>query len=236
MVPHKIIDSFNAAIEGIIYVLKSQRNMRFHFVAAAAILILSVILQMSSADLLLLLSAIALVLVSEMINTALELTADMIKDSYHPVIRIIKDVGAGAVLVASLYAVLVGYLVFFRQNYLIDPLRIGLKHIRRSNWHVAFVCLCVVVILTLIFKIILRRGTPMRGGLPSVHSALAFSIFTISALIPETPLLVVILVFLLALVVAQSRIASRIHSFYEVISGAVWGGAITYFLFKFLSR
>ena len=236
MVPHKIIDSFNAAIEGIIYVLKSQRNMRFHFLAAAVILILSVVLQMAPADLLLLLSAVALVLISEMINTALELTADLIKDSYHPVIRIIKDVSAGAVLIASLYALMVGYLVFFRQKYLINPLQIGLKHIRRSDWHVAFVCLCVVAILTLIIKIFFHRGTPMRGGLPSVHSALAFSIFTLTALIPGTPLVVVVLVFLLALVVAQSRIASRIHSFYEVISGALWGGLITFFLFKFFSR
>jgi len=47
MVPHKIIDSFNAAVEGIIYVLKTQRNIRIHFVAAAMVLILSIILKIA---------------------------------------------------------------------------------------------------------------------------------------------------------------------------------------------
>ncbi len=63
MVPHKIIDSFNAAIEGIVHVLKSQRNMRIHFVAAVLVLILSVVLKMEVWDLLFLLSAVVLVLV-----------------------------------------------------------------------------------------------------------------------------------------------------------------------------
>jgi len=67
MVPHKIIDSFNAAVEGIVHVLKTQRNMRVHFVAAALVLIFSIILKMAADDLLFLLSAIVLVLLVEII-------------------------------------------------------------------------------------------------------------------------------------------------------------------------
>jgi len=236
MVPHKIIDSFNAAIEGIIYVLKTQRNMRFHFLAAALILILSVVLKMDWEDMVLLMTAIVVVLLTEMINTSIEHVTDLVKGSFHPLARIVKDVSAGAVLLASLYAIGVAYLVFFRRKYLLRPLEIGLSSIRSSEWHVAFVSLAVVVILTVIVKILFHRGTPLRGGLPSVHAALAFSVFALVALLPGTPALVVVLVFFLALVVAQGRLASRIHTFYEVISGSLWGVALTYFLFKLLSH
>lgn len=232
MVPHKIINSFNAAIAGILYVLKTQRNMRIHFVIAALVIFGSLFLGLEIFDLLFLLSAVVLVLLTEMINTVVELTMDMIEERYHPLARIVKDVSAGAVLITALYSVAVGYLVLFRKGYLVRPLSLGLESIRRSSWHMAFVCLSLVVLLTVIIKILFHRGTPFRGGLPSVHSALAFSIFTLVALLPGIPLIVVVLVFFLALLVAQTRISSRIHSFYEVISGALWGAALTYLLFK----
>ena len=232
MVPHKVIDSFNAAVAGIVYVLKTQRNIRIHCVAAVIVLILSIILKLAVYDLLFLLSAIVLVLVLEMINTAIELTIDMIKETYHPLARAAKDVAAGAVFIASFYAVCVAYLIFFRKGYLIRPLTISLNAIRGSDWHIAFVTLTVVIILTVIIKVLIHRGTPFRGGFPSIHAALAFSIFALTVLIPGTPLIVVVLIFLLAFLVAQSRIASRIHTFYEVISGALWGMAVTYLLYK----
>jgi len=235
MVPHKVIDSFNAAIAGVVYVLKTQRNIRIHYVAAGLVLILSIILKLTVHDLLFLLSAIVLVLVLEMINTAIEATIDLIAETYHPLARAAKDVAAGAVFIASIYAVCVAYLIFFRKGYLIRPLKISLDAIRGSDWHFAFVTLAVVIILTVIVKVLLHRGTPFRGGFPSVHAAVAFSIFTLTALIPGTPLIIVVFVFLLALLVAQSRIASRIHTFYEVLSGALWGMAVTFFLYKIIA-
>ncbi|MDP8236093.1 MAG: diacylglycerol kinase [Candidatus Erginobacter occultus] len=234
MVPHKVIDSFNAAVAGIVHVLKTQRNMRFHFLAAVGVVLISVILGMAFEDLLFLLSAIVLVLLAEMINTAIEMTVDLVQDSYHPLARIAKDVSAGAVFLVSLYAVGVGYLVFFTRGYLVRPLSISLGAIRSSKWDAAFVTLVAVSILTLIAKVVFHRGTPFRGGLPSLHAALAFSIFTLAALIPQTPLVVVVLVFALAFLVAQSRIASRIHTIPEVASGALWGAALTFFLYKLI--
>ncbi len=234
MVPHKVIDSFNAAVAGIVHVLKTQRNMRFHFLAAVLVLIASVVLEMAFEDLLLLISAIVLVLLAEMFNTAIEMTVDLVQDTYHPLARVAKDVSAGAVFLVSLYAVAVGYLVFFTRGYLVRPLTLSLGAIRSSRWDIAFVTLCVVAILTVIVKVLSRRGTPFRGGLPSLHAALAFSVFTLTALIPETPLLVVVLVFALAFLVAQSRIASRIHTFAEVVSGAAWGVALTFLLYKLI--
>lgn len=232
MVPYKVIDSFNAAVAGIVHVLKTQRNMRFHFLAAVLVLLASVVLRMAFVDLLFLISAIVLVLLAEMINTAIEMTIDLVQESYHPLARIAKDVSAGAVFLVSIYAVAVGYLVFFTRGYLVRPLAVSLGTIRSSGWDIAFVALVVVSILTIIAKVLFRRGSPFRGGLPSLHAALAFSIFTLSVLIPRTPLVVVVLVFALAVLVIQSRIASRIHTLPEVASGAVWGAALTFLLYK----
>ena len=229
-----MIDSFNAAVSGLIYVLRSQRNMRFHFLAAALILVVALLLPVDQTDILFLLSAVALVLLSEMINTSLELAMDVVQESYHPRVKVIKDVSAGAVFICALYAVAVGYLVFWK--YLVFPLELGLQRLRHSTWHIAFTCLAVVAMVTVVIKIVFHRGTPMQGGMPSVHSAVSFAILTLIALLPGTPLVAVVLVFFLACLVAQSRIASRIHTFYEVISGAAWGSAITFFLFTLLYR
>lgn len=235
MVPYKVIDSFNAAVAGIVHVLKTQRNMRLHFLAAVLVLLASVVLRMAFVDLLFLISAIVLVLLAEMVNTAIEMTIDLVQESYHPLARIAKDVSAGAVFLVSIYAVAVGYLVFFTRGYLVRPLAVSLGTIRSSGWDVAFVALVVVSILTIIAKVFFRRGSPFRGGLPSLHASLAFSIFTLAALIPRTPLVVVVLVFALAVLVAQSRIASRIHTLPEVASGAVWGAALTFLLYKLIA-
>lgn len=72
--------------------------------------------------------------------------------------------------------------------------------------------------------------------LDSFNAALAFAAFTLAALLPGTPLVVIFLVFFLALLVAQSRFAGRIHSFYELVSGACWGSAPTFFLYKLFTR
>ena len=110
------VESLNAAVEGFIYVLKTQRNMRIHFLLAILVLIVGIYINLSKADLLLVFTAISLVLVCEMINTCLELTIDLIKDLFHPVARIIKDISAGAVFIAALNALIVGYIVFSKQT------------------------------------------------------------------------------------------------------------------------
>ena len=66
-----IADSFNAAIEGIIYTIKTQRNMRLHFLFAILIILVSIFLQLEKIELLVICSAVALVLICEMFNTAI---------------------------------------------------------------------------------------------------------------------------------------------------------------------
>src|SRR3954468_4796686 len=107
-----LIQSFNYAFEGIIHVLRTQRNMRIHFAVALIVLIAGLAVDVSQRELIALLLAIAFVLIAEMINTALEAAIDVATPSFDPMAKLAKDIAAGAVLIAAINAVAVGYLVF----------------------------------------------------------------------------------------------------------------------------
>ena len=107
-----LIDSFNYAFEGIIHVLRTQRNLRLHFLAAILVFAAAIALGVSRLQLIALVLAIAFVLVAEMLNTAIEGVIDVSTTSFDPNAKLAKDIAAGAVLIASVAALGVGYLVF----------------------------------------------------------------------------------------------------------------------------
>ncbi len=104
---------FKIAAEGILYSIRTQRNMRIHFAAAALVLFLAALLHLSKSEFICLLFAIFLVLVAEMINSAIELAVDLHSREYHPLAKAAKDVSAGAVLLAAVCSVVIGILVFY---------------------------------------------------------------------------------------------------------------------------
>ena len=106
-----LLDSFNYAFEGIIHVLRTQRNLRIHFVIAMVVIGAAAALGVGRDDLILLLIAIAFVLVAEMVNSAIEGAIDVSTTSFDPNAKLAKDIAAGAVLIAAVTAIAVGYLV-----------------------------------------------------------------------------------------------------------------------------
>lgn len=228
---HPWIQSLNNAVEGLLYVFRSQRNMQVHFLIAILLLILSIFLKVNFSDFLFLTFAVTFVLVSEMFNTALEMMMDMISESYHPLVRLAKDISAGAVLIATGCSVIVGYLVLAK--YLSHPFAIGITHILASPWYVTLIALLSVFILAISIKIFIGRGTPFYGGMPSVHSAVAFAIATIVTILSRSTLIMV-LTFFVAIMVAQSRMEVGAHRFREVVFGAFLGILLSLFIFQFI--
>ena len=108
----RLIDSFNYAFEGIIHVLRTQRNLRIHFLIAIVVIGAAVALGVQRLELIALLLAIAFVLVAEMVNTAIEGAIDVSTTSFDPNAKLAKDVAAGAVLISAVTAIAIGYLVF----------------------------------------------------------------------------------------------------------------------------
>lgn len=102
------------------HAIRTQRNMRIHCLATIVVLALGYILQFSPVELAILTLTVSLVLVAELINTAIETTVDLITPEYHPLAKTAKNVAAGAVLVMALGAVMVGVFLFFNR---LVPLR-----------------------------------------------------------------------------------------------------------------
>ena len=229
-----LTDSFNYAIEGLRHTLKTQRNMRIHFIIGAGVIALGFIINLPTVEFILLLSAVTLVIVAEMFNTALELAVDIFTKEFHHMAKMAKDIAAGAVLVTSVYAAIIGYLIFFRTVKIMDFAESVLR-IRRSPWHITFIALVTVISLVIIVKLILRKGTPLRGGWPSGHSALGFSAFTAITLISGN-IIVSALAFLMAILLAVSRVRKGLHSRWEAIAGSIVGILITLLVFQFLYR
>jgi diacylglycerol kinase (ATP) len=229
-----IFDSFNFAFEGIIHVLRTQRNMRIHFAAAVAVLIAGVAIGVSRLELIALLLSIAFVLIAEMINTAIEGAVDVSTTSFDPNAKLAKDIAAGAVLIATVNAVAVGYLVFSGQ--VADASTRLLDRLASAPAKLSLVALVVTILLVIATKALTHRGTPLRGGLPSGHAAVAFAIWMLVTLIVDSQrFLVSTLVLIGALLVAQTRVEAGIHSALEVVFGALLGSLTALVVFQVIA-
>ncbi|HEY8192977.1 MAG TPA: diacylglycerol kinase [Gaiellaceae bacterium] len=228
-----VLQSFNFAFEGIIHVLRTQRNMRIHFLIAAGVLIAALIVGVSRLELVVLLMAISFVLIAEMINSALEAGIDVATTSFDPLAKLAKDIAAGAVLIATINALAVGYLVFVDR--IKDPSSRAIDRIRDAPTEITLIALVLTVIIVIGAKAYTGRGRPLRGGLPSGHSAIAFAGWMAATYILGDSthwFLISTLTFIMALLVAQTRIEAGIHSFVEVVSGGVLGALVTLVLFQ----
>ena len=228
-----LVSSFNYAFEGIIYVVRTQRNMRIHFIVALAVLPLGVLLGVSRIEMLALVLAVAFVLLMEMANTALEMTIDVATPAFDPRARAAKDIAAGMVLVSAVTALFVGYLVFAPR--LQDPSQRAIDTVRRSPVHLTVIAIVVVILLVIAIKAYFGTGSPLRGGLPSGHAAVAFSGWAAITLVTHTyenQVLVSTLAFVMATLVAQTRVEAGVHSTLEVVYGGVLGALVTTAIFQ----
>lgn len=106
------LQNIGFATEGIKYFFKSERNGRIQAAIAFAVVAMSFYLGLSPLEWCVILGCIALVIALEMVNTSLERICAMLSLEFHPMIKIIKDVAAGAVLWAAVFCALIGCIIF----------------------------------------------------------------------------------------------------------------------------
>jgi len=222
--PGSFLGSLNCAIEGVLWAVKTQRHMLVHLLAAVAVLLIALMLRLTLLEFALLALAIILVLFAELINTALEVVVDLVSPDYHPLARRAKDVAAGAVLVASVGALIMGYLALAR--FFFPPQLPDSPGFLRTTGNLAMVSAVLVVLLVVLVKARVGHGSPLHGGMPSGHAGVACSIATSLAFAaPSLPVL--LLGWLLALLVAQSRVLLGVHNYTEVVAGSLLGTGVT---------
>lgn len=227
-----ILDSFNFAFEGIIHVLRTQRNMRVHFAVAVAVLVAAVWVGVSKLELIALLLAIAFVFITEMINSALEQAIDVATTSFDPLAKLAKDVAAGAVLIATINALAIGYLVF--SGAVADRSSRVLDRLREAPAKLTLIALVLTILIVIATKAYTGRGSPLRGGLPSGHAALAFAGWMAATYVAggQHRFLISSIALIMAILVAQTRIEAGVHSAVEVAYGGVLGALVTLAVFQ----
>ena len=227
--------SFQHAYQGIVSAARTQRNLHIHFSVALGVLIAGLILGVSALEMTVLVLTICFIFVVEMLNTALEFVVDLVTKEYHPLAKLAKDVSAGAVLVSSVGAVLVGLLV------LADDLRPlfteGLGSVSRLPGELTLVSLGVVVLTVVLGKALTRSPGAFYGGVPSGHAAVAFAGWVAASFTAaggRYASVVSLISLLMALLVCQSRVEGGVHNLYQVLSGAAIGSLAAVAIFQLL--
>lgn len=224
---------FKYAVEGVVHVYRTQKHMRFHFFMLALVLMVSLAADWGAGTTLVLLLTVSLVLITEMFNTAVEAVVDLVTQTYHPLAKFAKDIAAGAVLMATINALAVGVILLVgnRDNLMNLDFRNRLRpgvDLGIGERNIATIALVgALLLLTLVFirKVRGGKGTLLRGGIVSGHTALGF--FFAWAIVFIAPHIVVqAFAFLLALLIAQSRVDAGIHSMQEVIMGGLLGSLV----------
>lgn len=204
--------------------MRTERHMRSHFIAALVVLLAALFLRVSPIEFALLALSILFVLFAELINTAVEALVDLASPGFHPLAKTAKDTAAGAVLVAACGAGIMGYLIL--ATYILPLYGRVLTMFGTQSDLGTVVAVLVVTIVVIMIKSLSGKGTPLQGGSPSGHAAVAFSIATAVSLNTGNPL-ISLLSFALATMVSHSRLLMRIHTMREVIFGSLVGAVVT---------
>ena len=230
-----LLDSFNFAFEGIIHVLRTQRNLRIHFAIAVGVLVTALIVDVTKLELIALLISITFVLIAEMLNTGLEAAIDIATTSFDPMAKLAKDIAAGAVLIAAINAIAVGYIVF--SGKVADRSANLLDRLRHEPAELTLVALVLTIIIVIATKAYTGRGTPLRGGVPSGHAAVAFAGWMAVTYVAgaNERFVVSTIALIMAFLVAQTRVESGVHSALEVTYGALVGALATLVVFQVFS-
>jgi hypothetical protein len=231
----KFLKGFDYAYEGIVWAINHEKNMKFHMISLAILLVASLFFNLSRVEMITLVFAVCFVLAFELINTSLEQAVNLAsKGKYSPFAKASKDLAAAATFIAALNALFVAYLIFFDK--FIDFYNSVIIRIVRRPSHLALITISLVIVVTIFLKGVFYEGhgTAFKGGFVSGHTSVAFGIATIGMFLTVDPLIRLMLVGL-ALIVAESRYEADIHSMSEIIRGAILGISMAMAIFGIFS-
>ena len=169
-----------------------------------------------------------LVIAAEMFNSALEGLVDLKSPGTSEQARIAKDIAAGAVLICAVGASIIGYLIL--GPYFVRIIKQGFWIAKHTPENIAVLAVIIIMLMVIMFKAYLGKGDPLKGGFPSGHAAIVFSIW-ISVTYMSSNQILLFSTLLIAIAISLSRLQRRIHSIIDVVFGMAFGSSLTLFLF-----
>lgn len=223
MAGRDIVGPFRVAFEGIVHTFRTQRHMRIHLYVTLVIVLGAMVMNLRLRYILMLMFIITFVLVAEMFNSAIEATVDLVSDKYHPLAKFAKDISAGAVLITTIMAIIVGSMIAIGEDQW-ERIRISLtsESIGATFIQRMLAGAFLVFVVVVVGKGLGKHGEVTKGGLVSGHAAYGFFAAT-SVFYLTDNLTVGAIAVLLAIMVAQSRWEAKIHSIFELTLGATVG-------------
>lgn len=214
------IDAWKNAFNGIIYATTTQSNIKKQLIIAVIVVIISLFFNLNRAEFLCFMFTIVLIIFAEMVNTAIETVVDLYVDVYHPKAKIAKDVAAGGVVITSINAIIVAYFLFFDK--IADIGLAFIKNVTSTPVHLTFSIMIITIIA--ILALIAYAKTNKHKGLnekmvPSGHTAIGFAANTLIWLLTDN-IVILILSLIMAILLAESRIAAKEHKLSEIIFSA----------------
>ena len=225
------IKAWENAFNGIIYAVTTQGNIQKQLIIAVIVMLISLFFNLNRAEFLCLMFTVVLIILAEMINTAIETVVDLYTDLYHPKAKIAKDVGAGAVVIAAINAVIVAYFLFFDK--IAD---IGLNFIRNivnSPTHLAFIGIFITIILIVALKAASttnKHKIIKNNFMPSGQAGIAFAANTMIWISTDN-IVILTLSLVMAILVAESRVEAKKRTLREVIAGSVIGTIVVLLIY-----
>lgn len=228
---NNFFDALQNAFNGIVYAVTTQSNIKKQLVIAVAVMLISLFFDLNKAEFLCLMFTVVLIIVAEMINTAIETVVDLYTDLYHPKAKIAKDVGAGAVVITAINALIVAYFLFFEK---ISTIGLNIiNEVVNSPTHLAFVAVFITVIIIVTLKAAATKNNHRfikQGFMPSGQTAVAFAALTI-IWITTRNVVIFTLSLVLALIIAINRYEGGKRSKSEIIVGACVGMMVVVLLY-----
>jgi diacylglycerol kinase (ATP) len=231
-----LIEPFKVALNGLVYTFRTQRHMRFHLYFVLVVVLLGIWLNLGHRELLAFLLTITLVIVAEMFNSAIEATVDLISPNYNPLAKFAKDIAAGAVLITTIIALVVGGLIILGESRW-ESIKTSLN---TEGFGPPIAARLLFGVLLLFIVIVIgkglgQRGTVLQGGLVSGHAAYGFFFATSTIFLTDSAVTVGI-ALVLAAIIAQSRFEAKFHSIFELSLGAVVGIVLSVLIFGLVPR
>lgn len=217
---HALRNGYN----GLARAVREHRNLRYFLWLSLGVMGIAAALRASLLELALIVFAIGFVVAAEVMNSAIETTVNLMANRYDPQARRAKDTAAGGVMAALATALTVILFVLMQHNLVGDWLT-GEAPLEPHSIRLGLIGLIAGLLVVILVKAVVQRGTMLRGGIISGHATLAFLAF-FGVVFVSKSWVVIGLAFLLAVLVAQSRIQTGVHRFWEVAGGALLAAVI----------